>query len=537
MSRKRSRDRSRGGSSGIVSRRRVIAALAAGGIGAAALEGTGAFSAVDSQRDVSVVSTDDDEAFMRITGGQVSGSDGDTVTLFGLTNQFGQPLTSVSATVVSSGNPIDPGTVQTPDRLSPGGSGDVRAALNCDTDGAVKLRIVAASANQRVEFTRTAQVTCESVDVCAPRELPSGCTVNKIPKKSTDCSVVIDTPNQIKERITGNTAIGGAAEFRSESQIDLTLRGNSEIQEYLKVDTPRQIDLRIGGNSRVRGAVKVVTESQLDFGVSSRVDGGVCVENAGEVTFSPGDAAIDGEVSLTSTGQVTVDKFDNATTGPMTIDAAGQVKFSGTENSTVSGPVSVTAARQVKLDKLVGVSTGPITIDGDGQVDIVSEGDSTVDGPVTITDAGRQIGLDFAATEIAGGVTLANESQVKMSLTDGSTVGSAVDIDTESQVKVDLTGSSIEGDLNVKTEGQVKLNLTDASIKGDVDIETESQVTLNLTDSQIDGTVTIGSESQVDVVLKSSSVTGDLTISTSSQIDVSDCSAVDGDVSPQRACQ
>ena len=537
MGRKRSRDRSRGESSGIVSRRRVIAALAAGGIGAAAVEGTGAFTTIDSERDLSVVSTDDDEAFMRITGGQVSGSDGDTVTLFGLTNQFDQPLTSVSATVVSSGAPIDPQTVQTPENLSPGGSGDVRATIDCDADGAVEIQFVASNENQRVEFTRTAQVTCESVNVCASRQLPSGCTVNKVPNKSTDCSVVIDTSNQIKERITGNTAIGGAAEFRSESQIDLTLRGNSEIQEYLKVDTPSQIDLSIGGNSRVRGVVKVLTESQLDFDVSTRVDGGVCVEDAGEVTFSPGDAAIDGEVSLTSTDQVTVDKFDNATTGGMTIDAAGQVKFNGAQSSTVSGPVSVSAAGQVKLDKLVGVSTGPVTVDGDGQVDIVSEGDSTVDGPVTITDAGGQIGLDLAATEIVGGVTLANESQIKMSLTGGSTVGSAVDIDTDSQTTVDLSGSSIEDDLNVETESQVELNLTDASIEGDVDVETESQVKLNLKNSQIDGTVTIGSESQVDVVLKSSSISGDLTISTSSQIDVSDCSAVDGDVSPQRACQ
>ncbi|WP_199233708.1 hypothetical protein, partial [Halorubrum sp. SP9] len=132
------------------------------------------------------------------------------------------------------------------------------------------------------------------------------------------------------------------------------------------------------------------------------------------------------------------------------------------------------------------------------------------------TDAGGQITLDFAATEIAGGVTLANESQVKMSLTDGSAVGSAVDIDTESQVDIDLTGSSIEGDLNVDTESQVKIHLTD---------------------SQIDGTVTVESESQVDVVLDQSSVTGDLSISTPSQITVSDCSAVQGEVSPQRACQ
>ncbi|OYR74594.1 hypothetical protein [Halorubrum ezzemoulense] len=516
MSRKRSRDRSRGGSSGIISRRGVIAALAVGGIGAAALESTGAFSAVDSRRDVSVVSTDDDEAFMRITGGQVSGSDGDTVTLFGLTNQFDQPLTSVSATVVSSGNPIDPGTVQTPDRLSPGGSGDVRAALNCGTDGAVKLRIVAASANQRVEFTRTAQVTCESVDVCAPRRLPAGCTVNEVPNNSTDCSVVIDTPNQIKEQITGNTTIGGAAEFHSKSQIDLTLRGNSEIRKYLKVKTPSQIGLDFGGNSRVQGGVKIRSKSQLDFGVSTHVEGGICVEDAGEVKLTPSNATIDGEVSLTSNDQVTVDSLKNATTGPITIDASGQVKFDKTRNSTVNGPVSVTAAGQVKLDKLEAVSTGSITVDAKGQVDIVSERDSTVDGAIEITDAGGQITLDLAATEISEGVSLANKSQVKMSQTDGSTIGSAVDIDTESQVEVDLTGSSIEDDLDIKTKSQVKIDLTD---------------------SQVDGTVTIETQSQVDVILNNSSVTGDLSISTPSQITVSDCSAVEGEVSPRKACQ
>ncbi|WP_158293777.1 hypothetical protein, partial [Halorubrum sp. SP3] len=153
-------------------------------------------------------------------------------------------------------------------------------------DGAVKLRIVASSANQRVEFTRTAQVTCESVDVCAPRELPSGCVINKVPRKSTDCSVVIDTPNQIKENVAGNTTIGGAAEFRSESQVDLKLRGNSTVREYLRIDTPSQIGLDIGGNSRVQGVIKLQTESQVEFNVSTPVGGGVCVENAGEVTFS-----------------------------------------------------------------------------------------------------------------------------------------------------------------------------------------------------------------------------------------------------------
>ncbi|OYR58999.1 hypothetical protein [Halorubrum halodurans] len=499
-----------------MSRRKVIGALATGGIGAAALQSTGAFSTVDSQRDLSVVSTDDDEAFLRITGGQAGGSDGDTVTLFELTNQFDQPLTTISATVVSSGPPIDPQTIRTPAELPPGGSGDVQATVDCDATGAVEIRFVASNANQRVEFTRTAQVACENFNVCAPRERPSGCVVNEVPKKSTDCTVVIDKPNQVRERITGNTTIGGAAEFHSKSQIDLTLRGNSEIREYLKVDTPSQIGLDLGGNSRVRGVLKVRSKSQLDLDVSTRVGGGICVEDAGEVTLTPRNATIDGEVSLTSNDQVTVDSLKNATTGPITIDASGQVKFDKARNSTVDGPVSVTAAGQVKLDELEAVSTGPITVDGKGQVDVVTGRDTTVDGAIEVTDAGGQITLDLAATEIAEGVSLANKSQVDVSLTDGSTVGSAVDIDTSSQVKVDLTGSSIEDDL---------------------DIETKSQVEVDLTDSQIDGTVTIESQSQVDVRLDNSSITGDLSISTPSQISVSDCSAVEGTVTPQRACR
>lgn len=516
MSRKRSRDRSRGESRGIVSRRKVIGALAAGGIGVGALESTGAFSSIDSQRDISVVSADDDEAFVGITGGQASGSDGDTVTLFQLINQFDQPLTSISAMAVSSGNPIDPQTIQTPDELPPGSSGELTATIDCNADAAVEIQVAAAGANQRVEFTRTAQITCENFDVCAPRDLPAGCVINEVPNKSTDCSVVIDTPNQIDERISGNTTIGGAAEFRSESQVDLTLRGNPVIQEYLEVDTPSQIDLDLGGSGRVHGVTKIQTESQLDFDVSTRVDGGVCVENAGEITFSPGGAVVDGGASLTSTDQVTIDGLSDATIGPITIDAAGQTVFTEAQSSTVTGPVSVTAAGQVKFNKLVDISTGPITIDGDGQVNIVTESGSTVDGPIDITDAGGQVTLDFAETEIAGSVTATNESQITISLTNDSTVRSIVDLNTDSQVKIDLTNSSIEANVNIETSGQV---------------------TVDLTDSQIDGAVTVNSESQVDVVFENSSITGDLSITTESEATVSDCSSVDGTVSPQSACQ
>lgn len=537
MGRKRSRDRSRGGSRGIISRRKLIGVLAAGGAGAAALEGTGAFSTIDSQRDLSVVSTDDDKAFISVAGGEASGADGDTVTLLRLTNQFNQSLTSISVTVVNSGAPIDPQTVHTPSELSPGGSGEVRARLNCGSDGTVKMRIIASSANQRVEFTRTAQVTCETVNVCAPRELPAGCAINKIPRQSTDCSVVIDRSSQITEQIRGSTTIGGAAEFQSTSQIKLSLKGNPVIREYLKIDTPAQVKLDVGGNSRVQGVVKVRTDSQLESTVSSRIDGGICVENAGGISLSPRSATINGDMSLTSTGQVVVETLTDATTGAITIDASNQVKLNETQNASINGPLTVTAAGQVTLGELVDVSTGPITIDGDGQVNMTTGSDTTVSGSVEVTDAGGQVELEFVATEITGGVAVANSSQIKLAVEDGSVVNSAIDLKTQSGVTVEVANSSVEDRIDINTNSQVDLDLSNASVDGDVRIKTNAQVELSLAGTQLDGSVTIESDSQVDVELADSSVSGDLTISTPSESSVEGCSSVAGEVTPQRACE
>ena len=560
MSRKRSRSRSRGSSSSLITRRRILGVLTVGGVGAAGLQATGAFDVINAQRNLDIATTDDGEAFLAVKTEDVSGFDGDTITLLELTNQFEQPLTSISATVISSGNPIDPQTLQTPAGLAQGESGSVQATLDCNTDGTVEVQIVATSANQRVQLRRPIQVTCKSFNVCAPRNLPSGCVINNIPKgknKQTDCSVKIDTPNQINNTIAGNTEIGGAAEFLSESQVTLILRGNATVQEYLKIDTPSQIDFSMNGDSVVQNGLKLKTQSQLDLDMYTRVNNGVCVDNAGEVTFSPRGGTVDGAISITSTDQVTMKKFQNAETGQITIDASGKVDFGDTKNTDISGDVDITAAGevtfnkfndistgsitidasgqvkfneaqntvisgeididapdQVKLDTLTNVSAEAIDIDADGQVDIITER-STITGDITVPSAGGQITLDLADSKITGGITSKNNSQVKVSLTNESTVGESLDIDTDSQVTITLKNSSITDDITV---------------------DTPSQVTIKLTNSSIDGTVTIDSQSQVDVTLDNSSIQGDLSIATPSGITISDCSAVEGEVTPQNAC-
>lgn len=579
MGRRRNRSRSRGSSQRLFTRRRVLAVLTAGGVGAAGLQATGAFDGVNAQRDLEVATADDGRAFLAINSEAVSGFDGDTVTLLKLTNRFEQPLTSISATVVSSGNPIDPQTIQTPVGLAQGESGPVQATLNCATDGTVEIQIVAASDNQRVQIKRFVQVTCKSVDVCAPRQLPSGCVLTKIPKKPTDCSVKIDKPGQIDNSIAGRTNISGAAEFLSQSQVKLDLRGNATVQGYLKIDTPSQIEFSMKGNSEVENGLKLRTDSQLELDIRTQVSNGLCVENAGAVTFSPNGGSVDGDISITSTDQVTIEEFKNADTDQIIIDADGQVKFGETQKSDISGDVDITAAGQVTIgetqettisgnlninasdqvtfSKLNDASIRSVGIDADSQVkfeetnntvisrgidvnapsqvtldtltdvltgpiDINADGQvdiitnsSVVSGDIAVPSAGGEITINIADSDISGGITTKNEDQVKLTLTEESAVGKAIDIDTNSQVDVDLETASLTDDLIITTDSQVKLSLAQ---------------------STVDGTVSIKSQSQVEVTLKGASISGDLNITTPGEVTISDCSAVEGTVKPQNAC-
>ncbi len=516
MGRKRKRDTSRGKSGGIVSRRTVIGILAVGGIGAVGLQGTGAFDAINSQREFGVSTANDENALLGVTSEGVSGFDLDTVTLLQLTNQLGEPLDSISAQIVSSSTLVD--SIDAPEALDVSETGEVQATLTCENSGTVDVKITASSRNEEIELIQPVDVECKTLPVCAARELPSGGTINSIPKgknKQTDSSVVIDKSGQIKETISG-VSIGGAAEFRTGSQVTLTFDGNTTIDEYVKVDAPSQIDFALRGNAVIKNGVKILSESQLDFEIENFINNGVCIDKAGEVKFSARDATVDGEVSMSSTDQIKINELVRSTVGPLTIDASGQAELVKILDSTV-GPIDMTASGQVKFPKLEHSTVGPISIDASGQIDIIGGAGSVIDGEIDIPDAGGQVAITLKdGSQVRGGISITNESQIKLDLSGGSTVGSAVDIDTDSQVKTIIDGSTLKGDLEIDTVSQVKIAMTDGEIQGNVTVTSDSQVNVTLAGD--------------------STITGDLTIDTPSGVTVTGCSGVEGAVTPTTAC-
>ncbi|WP_146418052.1 TafC family fimbrial protein [Haloarcula hispanica] len=146
--------------------RRGALAFIASGAGLLAAE-TAGVTTIDAKRSSNLKATDGSDALLGIDIGpdsdtddqKVSGTDGQQVTLATLTNNFDQQLTSVR---VNPGPAPPFETVQTPNRLLPGESGDVTTTLSCDSgeNTTVTLDITATGNDQRVELSRSVSVEC-----------------------------------------------------------------------------------------------------------------------------------------------------------------------------------------------------------------------------------------------------------------------------------------------------------------------------------------------------------------------------------------
>ncbi|WP_058993181.1 LamG domain-containing protein [Haloarcula sp. CBA1127] len=147
--------------------RRSALAFIASGAGLLAAE-TAGVTTIDAKRSSYLkTATTDSNALLGIDIGpgsdtddqKVIGTDGQQVTLATLTNNFDQQLTSVR---VNPGPAPPLETVQTPNRLLPGESGDVTTTLSCDSgeNTTVTLDITATGNDQRVELSRSLSVEC-----------------------------------------------------------------------------------------------------------------------------------------------------------------------------------------------------------------------------------------------------------------------------------------------------------------------------------------------------------------------------------------
>ena len=146
--------------------RRSALAFIASGAGLLAAE-TAGVTTIDAKRSSNLETAGDNNALLGVDIGpgsdtddqKVSGTDGQQVTLATLTNNFDQQLTSVR---VNPGPAPPFETVQTPNRLLPGESGDVTTTLSCNSgeNTTVDLDITATGNDQRVELSRSLSVEC-----------------------------------------------------------------------------------------------------------------------------------------------------------------------------------------------------------------------------------------------------------------------------------------------------------------------------------------------------------------------------------------
>ncbi|MUW14249.1 hypothetical protein GJ633_05940 [Halorubrum sp. CBA1125] len=342
------RRRSRGDSNGLVSRRRVLAVLFAGGVGAAGVQGTGAFSTVTGDRPFSVGTAEDANALLGIEEHDPTGDDGSSVTLLTLTNRFSEPLTIDRVSVVSSGGlGIDRSDLAISQwTLQPGAESDVGAALACSTDTAadVELRIRASTTDngESVDLTRTTAVTCQAADA--------------------------------------QCLTGSEIELEGETVpcIDVDLQGGGEVEieaENSVVNGDATVSLGGGGEVSV----------ELE-GTEIRGDLQIDIQGGGSVSISLANSTIDGEVRINTPGGAEVEvEMENATIGNgvvMNLGGGGEVSLSMEDGEIGDDVVIATGGgSSVDVEMEGSVIRGDLAVDarGGSSVDVETE-DSEIEG-------------------------------------------------------------------------------------------------------------------------------------------------------------
>lgn len=450
MGRKRSRSRSR--SSGGISRRSLLLLAGVGTASATGAYTTGAFDAVTGDRSFDVGTADDDTAMLGVDIGEPDGVDGATVTLFEVTNRFGEALTSFDAEIVDGvDGPVDPNSLRTPQSLPPEATGKIRGTLSCSdsVDRTIEVAISASGAGQSVELTRSVDVTCTrpARGVCTPRS-PPGCKENEFPSwDGTDCSVVIDTTGEIDETIGGGVEIGGAVDLITDDAVSLTVRGS--VADYFGVETSGEIDFFMGGGGSIGGPLQLSTNDEVTIDIVGFVGGGLCADEIGALDVSVGrGGTIDGEISLTSHDELSVDLDGDASVGPLSVQTPDEADITVSGGSEIDGNLDVNADGEVEVD-LDGNERvrGDVTIDSDDEVTLELSGSSVIEGDVTIDTIGEVTVTVTRNSAIEGNVQITTEDEVEFDIRGSSTIGGDLSINTDDEI--DVSGCrNIEGEVS-----------------------------------------------------------------------------------------
>ena len=476
MGRKRSRSRNRSGNSG-VSRRAVLGLVLAGGAGLAGAQQTGAFSSVTGDRGFDVQTAKDKDALLGIQRRDPTGSDGDEVPLFTLTNRFDGPLTVevTRVSVVSSGafslgrdDITEPGLTIGPSRQA-----NVLATLSCDssTSGDVELELTASTDDESVELTRVTTVTCRSegpdrcpvvpqVSVSVPEDASPTLTESQdIDLKNTkvdgDVTTTDGSGGNIKLNnvdLTGTVSADGSVGELKNSAVGSDVRADGNINSVFKTNVGGDVltapgnggniklkkstvagtveadgsvgelkDTTVGGNVLANGNIGSVSNAEVggDLKTASQSGGNIKLNH----TIVCGAVDADGQVGEIKQTQIGGDTRSN---GDVTISTSSSRIFgkitAADSNVTVKGGASVEGS----ID-----AGGNVTVTGDGGVgrnittgdDVTIGGSATVGGTIETDSNVKMTGTAVVRGDvIAGGnVTIEGNAVVEGTITaDGS---------------------------------------------------------------------------------------------------------------------
>jgi len=326
MGRKRNRSRGRSGNSGL-SRRAVLGLILAGGAGIAGAQQTGAFSSVTGGRDFDVKTASDQNALLGIRARDPTGSDGEEVPLFTLTNRFTGPLTvTVEDVTVVSSSQLQLSTddlTHSSLAIASGGTSDVTATLSCESSATadVEVDFTASTDNDSVTLSRTTTVTCEAnTDPCAggPRHVVSEKTKEDI---DFDGVVVVsakthvsgDDESEIKDEVEadGNVTVGRKSKIEGDTTAggDVSLDDEADIQASTTAGGSVSLDRK----SKIKGEVHAGGSVSLDD--EATIENSVC---AGGSTSLARKATVKGDVtaggSISVHPQATIHGDTNANT-------------------------------------------------------------------------------------------------------------------------------------------------------------------------------------------------------------------------------
>lgn len=146
-------------------RRTFLAGLTTATVGGSALLASGGYSQVESQRNVTIETVGDEDAYLKLVYNDWSLDCDGEINLVTLTNQLKHALTDIEVTYEAMGSSIEFGELTVPATLEPGESGSASLPVECspgtDENETVRFTVTVRGSDSTVQaWDREIEVSC-----------------------------------------------------------------------------------------------------------------------------------------------------------------------------------------------------------------------------------------------------------------------------------------------------------------------------------------------------------------------------------------